>query len=100
MNKFGNFLEEHIIPFAAKLNNPRHIAAVRDGFITAFPLTMAGSIILLINNTLLNPDGFIADMLNLQAIFHNLADYQQLLVSVVDETINIFAIIIAYLVVW
>lgn len=98
MNKFGNFLEEHIIPFAAKLNNQRHIAAVRDGFITAFPLTMAGSIILLINNTLLNPDGFIADMLNLQAIFPNLADSQQLLVSVVDGTNNIFAIIIAYLV--
>ena len=98
MNKFGNFLEEHIIPFAARLNNQRHIAAVRDGFITAFPLTMAGSIILLINNTLLNPDGFIADMLNLQAIFPNLADSQQLLVSVVDGTNNIFAIIIAYLV--
>ncbi|SHE32120.1 PTS system, cellobiose-specific IIC component [Atopostipes suicloacalis DSM 15692] len=98
MNKFGNFLEEHIIPFAARLNNQRHIAAVRDGFITAFPLTMAGSIILLINNTLLNPDGFIADLLNLQAIFPNLADSQQLLVSVVDGTNNIFAIIIAYLV--
>src|SRR5690625_1299195 len=98
MNKFGNFLEEHIIPFAARLNNQRHIAAVRDGFITAFPLTMAGSIILLINNTLLNPDGFIADLLNLQAIFPNLADCEQLLVSVVDGTNNIVAIIIAYLV--
>src|SRR5690625_4862015 len=98
MNKFGNFLEEHIIPFAARLNNQRHIAAVRDGFITAFPLTMAGSIILLINNTLLNPDGFIADMLNLEAIFPNLAESQQLLVSVVDGTTAVFSIIIAYLV--
>ncbi|MEY8291617.1 PTS sugar transporter subunit IIC [Carnobacteriaceae bacterium 52-44] len=98
MNKFGEFLEKHVIPFAAKLNAQRHIAAVRDGFITAFPLTMAGSIILLINNTLLNPDGFIADMLNLEAIFPNLAESQQLLVSVVDGTTAVFSIIIAYLV--
>jgi len=98
MNKFGEFLERHIIPFATKLNNQRHIAAVRDAFITAFPLTMAGSIILLINNTLLNPDGFIADILNLEAIFPNLADSQQLLISVVDGTTTVFSVIIAYLV--
>src|SRR5699024_7429293 len=84
--------------FATKLNNQIHIAAVRDAFITAFPLTMAGSIILLINNTLLNPDGFIADILNLEAIFPNLADSQQLLISVVDGTTTVFSVIIAYLV--
>lgn len=98
MQKFGDFLEEHIIPIAAKLNDQRHIAAVRDAFITAFPLTMAASIILLINNTLLNPDGFIADMLNLEAIFPNLAESQQLLISVVDGTTAIFSIIVAFLV--
>lgn len=98
MDKFSEFLERSIVPFAAKLNQQRHIAAVRDAFITAFPLTMAGSIILLINNTILNPDGFIADLLNLGEIFPNLADSQQLLVSVVDGTNNIFAIIVAYLV--
>lgn len=98
MDKFAEFLERNVVPFAAKLNNQRHIAAVRDGFITAFPLTMAGSIIILINNTLLNPDGFIADMLGLATIFPNLSESQQLLVSVVDGTNNVFSIIIAYLV--
>lgn len=98
VDRFKDFLEKNIIPFATKLNAQRHIAAVRDAFITAFPLTMAGSIILLINNTILNPEGFIASLLKLDVLFPNLANSQQLLVSVIDGTNNILSIIIAYLV--
>jgi len=98
LDKFKEFLESKLIPIATKLNAQRHIAAVRDAFITAFPMTMAASIILLINNTILNPEGFIADLLNLGEIFPNLAESQQLFVSVIDGTNNILAVIIAYLV--
>jgi|SRR5690625_2380398 len=98
MQKVGDLLEEYLVPLATKLNSQRHIAAVRDAFIISFPLVMAGSIVLLINNLILNPDGFIANLLNLEAIFPNLADYQQLLVSVVDGTNNVHSIIVTYLV--
>jgi len=98
LNKIQDFFETNLVPIATKLNAQRHIAAIRDAFITAFPMTMAASIILLINNTLLSPEGFIAELLNLGEIFPNLAESQQLLVSVVDGTNNIFSIIIVYLV--
>ena len=38
-----------LVPVASKLNGQRHVAAVRDAFTLAFPLTLAGSIITLVN---------------------------------------------------
>lgn len=98
MDKLENSLNNLLVPIAIKLNSQRHIAAVRDAFITAFPLTMAGSIILLINFTLLDPSGFIASLLRLESIFPNLAAAQDVFTPVVNGTTNVMSIFIVYLI--
>lgn len=98
MDKLESSLNSLLVPIAIKLNSQRHIAAVRDAFITAFPLTMAGSIILLINFTILDPSGFIASLLRLEAIFPNLAAAQEIFTPVVNGTTNVMSIFIVYLI--
>ena len=44
MDKFQNFMEEKILPFATKLGNQRHMAAIRDGMSILIPLTIIGGI--------------------------------------------------------
>lgn len=48
MNGFNVFMEKHIVPFAVKLNEQRHVAAIRDAFMYTFPITMAASLVILI----------------------------------------------------
>jgi PTS system cellobiose-specific IIC component len=98
MDKLESSLNNLLVPIAVKLNSQRHIAAVRDAFITAFPLTMAGSIILLINFTLLDPSGFIASLLRLESIFPNLAAAQDIFTPVVNGTTNVMSIFVVYLI--
>ncbi len=90
-------LEEVLVPFAAKLNAQRHVAAVRDAFTLAFPLTLAGSIITLLNYAVLSPDGFIAKILHLGTLIPNLADYQAVLSPVLNGTANIMSLLITFL---
>ena len=47
-DKFNVFLEEKFMPVAAKLGNQKHIQAIRDGLILSMPLTIAGSIFLIL----------------------------------------------------
>jgi len=44
------FLEEKFVPVAARVGNQRHLVAIRDGFITIMPLTIVGSLAVLVNN--------------------------------------------------
>lgn len=44
MEKFQTFMEEKILPFATKLGNQRHMAAIRDGMSILIPLTIIGGI--------------------------------------------------------
>ncbi|MEG0473541.1 MAG: PTS sugar transporter subunit IIC [Solibacillus sp.] len=44
------FLEEKFVPVAARIGNQRHLIAIRDGFIAIMPLTIAGSLAVLVNN--------------------------------------------------
>jgi len=44
------FLEEKFVPVAARVGSQRHLVAIRDGFITIMPLTIVGSLAVLINN--------------------------------------------------
>lgn len=48
MKKFADFLEKYILPFANNLAQTRWLVALRDAFITTMPITMAGSIAVLI----------------------------------------------------
>ncbi|WP_125604743.1 PTS cellobiose transporter subunit IIC [Lapidilactobacillus bayanensis] len=50
MNKFIDFLNEKIMPIASKLGSNRYLTVLRDAFMLSFPLTMFGSIIVVINN--------------------------------------------------
>jgi len=98
MEKFESVVERFLVPVATKLNSQRHVCAVRDAFILSFPITMAGSIIILLNFAILSPDGFIAKMLFLESLFPNLADYQQIFTPVLRGSLDIMAIFIVFLV--
>lgn len=98
MTSLENSMEKILVPIATKLNSQRHVCAVRDAFILTFPLTMAGSLMVLINNVLLHPDGFIAKLLHLGDLIPNLADYQAIFAPVLNGSLNILAIFIAFLI--
>lgn len=48
-----NWIENHFVPFAAKLGSQRHLAAIRDGFVAFMPLMIAGAFAVLLNNFVL-----------------------------------------------
>ena len=50
MNKFTSFVEEKIVPVVAKFSSNRYIKALRSGFLAIMPLTIIGSIFLLITD--------------------------------------------------
>lgn len=98
MSKMQESMERTLVPFAAKLNAQRHVAAVRDAFTLTFPLIMAGSIITLLNFAVLSPDGFIAKILHLGDLIPNLTDYQKIFSPVLYGSVNIMSILVVFLV--
>ena len=69
MDTFERGMEKILVPVAIKLNSQIHVSAIRDAFILSFPIVMASLLIILINFAILSPDGFIASILHLGAIF-------------------------------
>ena len=98
MEKFQAQIERILVPLASKLNSQRHICSVRDAFILTFPLTMAGSLMVLINSVFLSPDGFVCKMLRLQKIFPNIAEYQAIFSPVLKGSTDILAILVTFLI--
>ena len=49
MNAFTNWMEKYFVPVAAKIGSQKHLVALRDSFIATMPITMAGSIAVLLN---------------------------------------------------
>ncbi len=49
MDKFTNWMEEHFLPIAMKIGSQRHLVAIRDAFIGIMPITMVGSVAVLLN---------------------------------------------------
>jgi len=98
MDKFSKAIEKILVPIATKLNSQRHICAIRDAFILTFPLTMAGSLMVLINNVLLDPNGFIAKLIHLGDLIPNLSDYQAIFAPVLNGSLNILALFIVFLI--
>lgn len=97
MEKLQSFMDKYMLPFAMRINDISFVAALRDAFTLMFPLTMAGSLVLLINYVVLSPDGFIASLLHLSDLIPNLADYQAVLSPVITGTNNIMSILIVFL---
>ncbi|MBC6139842.1 PTS cellobiose transporter subunit IIC [Listeria welshimeri] len=50
MNKFMELLGDKLMPLAAKLGENRYLTTLRDAFMLAFPLTMFGSIAVVLMN--------------------------------------------------
>lgn len=46
---FTSWMEEKFVPVAAKIGSQKHLVAIRDAFISIMPITMAGSIVVLLN---------------------------------------------------
>ncbi len=57
---------------------------------------MASSLIILINFAILSPDGFIAGLLHLNSIFPNLEKAQAIFTPVMNGSVNIMSIMIAF----
>ena len=47
-NKITSWMDKYITPFANKMANQRHLAAIRDTFMTLLPITLFGSIFVII----------------------------------------------------
>ena len=50
MNNFIDNLAEKLTPLAGKLGSNRYLAVLRDAFMLSFPLTMFGSLVVVLNN--------------------------------------------------
>lgn len=50
MSKKSNFLENKVVPFAAKIGAQRHLAAIRDGMALLMPIMIVGSLALILMN--------------------------------------------------
>lgn len=98
MNKFNKLIERLLVPFARKLNEQRHVAAVRDAFILTFPLTLSASMVILLNNLVFSTEGMIAKLLFLPKLFPNINEIQQYLSPVASGTLSIMSLFIAYLI--
>ncbi len=98
MASFERGMERFLVPVAIKLNSQKHVAAVRDGFVFTFPIIMASSLIILINFAILSPDGFIASLLHRNSLFPNLEKAQAIFTPVMNGSVNIMSIMIAFLV--
>lgn len=98
MEKFQAQIEKVLVPLASKLNSQRHICAVRDAFILTFPLTMAGSLMVLLNFVLLSPDGFLCKLLRLEKIFPNIGEAQAIFSPVLKGSTDILAILVVFLI--
>lgn len=49
-NSFSNFLESKFLPVAARVGAQKHLQAIRDGLIVTMPLTIGGSLFLILAN--------------------------------------------------
>ena len=50
MSKFNELIEKYLIPTAGKLSASRILSVLRDAFMLSFPLTIVGSIAIVIMN--------------------------------------------------
>ena len=98
MQKFNDLLDRTLVPVATKLNNQRHVAAVRDAFMLSFPLTISASLVILINNILFSNDSFVVQLLHLNKLFPNLESAQAVLAPIANGTINIMSLFLAFLI--
>ncbi|ATP41496.1 PTS lactose transporter subunit IIC [Solibacillus sp. R5-41] len=84
------FLEEKFVPVAARIGNQRHLIAIRDGFIAIMPLTIAGSLAVLVNSL---PIDFYQNTMN--AIFGE-GNWKQWGGNIWNATFAVLSILLAF----
>lgn len=67
MEKFQNWLEEHLAPLMGTLGSNRYLLAVRDGVVGALPLIIVGSFFMIVANPPLPSDWGISQFLTANA---------------------------------
>jgi len=82
MNKFTTVLEQKMLPFAGKLEQQRHLSAIKNGFIAAMPLGLTGSIVVMLTNVFTGPETLIGEMLN------RIPAYARFIQPLLDSHIN------------
>lgn len=103
MNNFFKKLEEKLMPMASFFQTQRHFLAIRDGLVTAVPLTIIGSMFLLIaappvTADNLSPSGIgIIDSF-LQAWFNFATKYGDILKAPFRATMGIMALMIVFVI--
>lgn len=91
------FIEEKAMPFAAKIGSQRHLVAIRDAFIVVMPMTIVGSIAVLINNIhlLFGPNGF--NTVEVQTVYANViasTGIQEIMNAINKGTINMMSLLL------
>lgn len=64
INKFSATLEKWLMPVADKLSNQKHLQAIKEGFIAIMPVTMVGSLIVLLKEVFLTTYSLFGEKLN------------------------------------
>jgi len=86
--KDSSFVEKMLV-IAGKFSGQRHIAAIRDGFITLIPLTIIASFWVLVNNLILSPTNGLLRSLPATARYMELGN------QVYNSSLGILSILIA-----
>lgn len=86
----SNQVVQKMLSFANRFSSQRHIAAIRDGFITLIPLTIVASFWILVNNLILSPtNGLLKNI-------EGLAQWMDIGGQVYNATLGILAVLIAF----
>ncbi|MDD3485794.1 MAG: PTS transporter subunit EIIC [Atopobiaceae bacterium] len=94
MQGFMNWMETKFMPIATKVGSQRHLVAIRDGFISIMPVTMVGSIAVLLNV-------FVRDLPNIwwgegNAFVESMAQFINVNANVYNGSISVFAVCFAF----
>ncbi len=61
MNGLVNWMDQHIVPVAAKLGAQKHLVAIRDAFAGTMPVMLAGAMAVMLNNVIFGNWGLLAE---------------------------------------
>ena len=70
VNRFAGVLEKYLMPLAAFTAGQRHLCALRDGFIATVPISMVGSIVIMLKEVLFLEWSIIGEKLNKIPFYH------------------------------
>lgn len=86
-NRLLNWLNRFLVPLAGKINNNRYLRTLRDAFMLAFPLTIFGSIAVVVLNL-----PFLKDVIGEEGV----RSLQRLLGHAPESTIGILSLFIVF----